>query len=520
MIAPARPREPVQFLYLSRSGGVPIVAYESGAAGPQLDPEPTTPPWDAPPTTADPWQGARAMSPFDPTELETLFRGPVVTPEDEGYDGARAVHNGMIERRPAVVVRALDEADVMATVGFAAERGLELAVRGGGHGVPGYGTCDGGVVLDLGAIRNVRVDPERRTARVGGGAVLGDLDHATHAFGLATPSGFISTTGVAGLTLGGGVAAYLGRKHGLTCDNLVSADVVTADGRKVRASADENPELFWALRGGGGNFGVVTSLELRLHPVDQVVGGPILFELEAAGDLMRFYRDWIAEAPRELGGFLAFMIAPPLPFVPESRHGDRFFAVVVSWSGPAEEADEVLEPLRARAPVVAEHVGPMPYPVLQSAFDGLVPPGTRQYWKADFVAELTDEAIEAHVKHGSRVPNVPSTMHLYPIDGAVQEVDPDATAFTHRSADFVANVAGMWSNPAEDDLTIRWVRDYYEAIHPHSGFEGGYTNFMAADDQVRVRDNYGGAYDRLAEIKARWDPDNLFHLNQNIRPAG
>ena len=323
---------------------------------------------------------------------------------------------------------------------------------------------------------------------------------------------------MAGLALGGGIAAYLGRKHGLTCDNLLSAELVTADGRKVRASADENPDLFWAIRGGGGNFGVVTSLELRLHPVDRVVGGPILFELEAAGDLMRIYRDWIAEAPRELGGFFSFMIAPPLPFIPESRHGDPFVAVMTSWSGPTEGADEILEPLRAQAPVVAEHVEAMPYPALQAAFDGLVPRGLRQYWKADFVAELTDEAIEAHVEHGSRVPNVPSTMHLDPTDGAAQQVDPAATAFAHRDADFVANVAGMWSDPAEDDLTIEWVRDYYEAIHPHSGFAGGYTNFMAADDEGRVRENYGGAYDRLAEIKARWDPDNLFHLNQNVAP--
>lgn len=458
------------------------------------------------------------MPSIDPTQLAANSRGPVVTPEDDRFAGSRTVHNGMIDCRPAAIVYAADEADVMATVRYAVEHDVELAVRGGGHGVPGYGTCDDGIVLDLSTIRNVVVDERRRVARVGGGAVLGDLDHATHAFGLATPTGFISTTGVAGLTLGGGVAAYLGRKHGLTCDNLVGADVVTAEGRKVRASAEENEDLFWALRGGGGNFGVVTSMDLRLHPVDQVVGGPILYELEDAAELMRFYRDWIAEAPREVGGFLAFMIAPPLPFIPEDRHGDVVFAIVASWSGPPEKADEVFAPLRSEATVLAEHVGTVPYPAMQSAFDGLVPKGLRQYWKADFVRTLTDEAIEAHVEHGSRVPNVPSTMHLYPTNGAVQDVDPKATAFSNRSADFVANVAGMWADPAEDELTIEWVRSYYEALHPHSGFEGGYTNFMAGDDQVRVRDNYGEAYDRLAEIKGRWDPNNLFHRNQNIEP--
>lgn len=452
-------------------------------------------------------------------QLAAAVRGAVITPADANYDGARAVRNRMHDRRPAAIVRAVDEADVMAVIHFVRERGLNLAVRSGGHSVPGYGVVDDGVVLDMREIRNVRVDPERRIARVGGGALLGEVDHATHAHGLATPAGFISTTGAAGLTLGGGVCAYLGRKHGLTCDNLVSADVVTAAGERVTASEDENSDLFWALRGGGGNFGVVTSMEFALHPCSTVVGGPILFEREAAADVMKLYREYIEEAPRELGGFLAWQMAPPLPFIPEDRVGDVTFAAVVSWSGDPERAEEVFAPIRAAGPIVAEHVGPAPYPALQSAFDGLVPATLQHYWKSDFVTELTDEAIESHLEFGPRLPFMSSTMHVYPMNGAVQDVGSEETAFAVRDAKFAVVIAGMWPDPAENEANTAWVRDYYAAIHPYSGYEGGYTNFMAADDQARVRENYGSAYDRLARIKAKWDPHNLFRLNQNIEPA-
>lgn len=452
------------------------------------------------------------------TRLGEKVRGPVTGPGDDSYDASRAAYNAMHDRRPLAVARCANDADVMSVVRFARENALPLAVRGGNHSVPGFGTCDEGIVLDLSDIRNVRVDPSTRTARVGGGALLGDLDHAAHAYGLATPAGFISTTGVGGLTLGGGIGAYLSRRYGLTCDNLLSADVITAEGSRVHASATENEDLFWALRGGGGNFGVMTSLELQLHPVKDVVGGPIFFELDAAGDVLRFYRDLMKRAPRELGGFFAFQIAPPLPFIPEDRHGDTLCLFVTSWAGAPEDADEWIDQIRGAGPVVAEHVGPMPYPALQSAFDGLVPAGLRHYWKSDFVRELTDESIEAHLKHGPRVPSMTATMHIYPLDGAVQDVPPDETAFAVRDGDFSVNIAGIWSDAAADDAHVTWVRDYYDAIHPHSGYEGGYTNFMAADDQARVRENYGSAYDRLARIKAKWDPDNLFRLNQNIEP--
>ncbi len=454
-----------------------------------------------------------------PDTIQELVRGDVITPEAPDYDAARAVFNGMIDRRPSAVVRAVDAADVMAVVSFAADEGLPLAVRGGGHSVPGYGVCDDGLVLDLSAIRNVRVDPQERTVRVGGGAVLADQDHATHAYGLATPAGFFSTTGVAGLTLGGGISAYLGREHGMTCDNLLSADVVTARGERVTARADQHPDLFWALRGGGGNFGVVTALEFRLHPVSTLVAGPMLFAPEGTADVISFYDRYMQEAPRPLGGFLAIDRAPPLPFIPEDRHGEPVCIVVASWNGDPSHADRILNPIRSSGPLVAEHVEEIPYPALQTAFDDLLPSGTRQYWKSDWVDEISPEDAVVYADHGTKVPNALSTTHLYPVNGAVHDVAEDATAFAVRDARFSAVIVGGWEDPADDEEHVAWVRDYYEAIHARSGHAGGYTNFAAADDEARVRDNFGPAYTRLAEIKARWDPDNLFRRNQNVKPA-
>jgi FAD/FMN-containing dehydrogenase len=450
--------------------------------------------------------------------LHEQARGEVFEPGDDGYDDARAVYNAMHDRRPRAVVRCADAADVISAVQTGRNQGLELAVRGGGHSVPGFGTCDDGIVIDLSGMRNVRVDPANALARAGGGAIWGDFDHATHPFGLATTGGIISTTGVSGLTLGGGIG-YLARKHGLSCDNLVSADIVTADGQLLTASERQHEDLFWALRGGGGNFGVVTSLEFQLHPVGEIIGGPIFFELEAAGDVLRAYRDYIDEAPEELGAFFAFQIAPPLPFIPESRHGETLCAIVTCWTGPAADAEAVLKPLRNAGPVVAEHVGPVPYPALNSAFDALLPPGLQHYWKADFVKELTDDAIAAHLEHGPNVPCVQSTMHLYPINGAVHRVGADETAFAYRDMTFACVIAGMWPDAADNDANTRWVRDYWSAIHPHSGTEGGYVNFMAEDDQGRVLANYGQNYERLSRVKATYDPDNVFHLNQNIKAA-
>jgi FAD binding domain-containing protein/berberine-like enzyme len=448
--------------------------------------------------------------------LREQVRGEVITPDDERYEQARQVYNAMIDRRPAVVVRCTNTGDVTAAVNFAREHQLDLAVRGGSHSVPGFGTCDDGVVIDLSGMRGVHVDPASSTARAEGGATWGDFNAATHAFGLATTGGIISTTGVGGLTLGGGIG-YLARGCGLSCDNLVSADVVTADGRLLVASEDEHDDLLWALRGGGGNFGVVTSLEFRLHPIKDIYGGPMFYELRDAGTVLQFFREFITDAPEELGGFPAFQIAPPLPFIPEDRHGDTFLAMVACWAGPLDQGERALQPFHDLAPVVAEHVGPMPYPALNSAFDALVPPGLQHYWKANFVTELTDEAIQAHLEHGPKVPVVNSTVHIYPINGACHRVAPDATAFAYRDANFATVIAGMWPDAADNQANISWVRGYYDATAPLSE-EGGYINFMADDDQDRIRANYRGNYERLVTIKRNHDPGNLFHLNQNIQP--
>ena len=454
---------------------------------------------------------------IDLDPLRADIRGTVTGPTDPGYDDARAVRNGMIDKRPEVVVRPANAGDVMTAVRFAGDHGLSVAVRGGAHSVPGFGTADAAVVVDLSAMRDVRVDPVTRTARVAGGATWGDLNAATYPFGLATTGGIISTTGVGGLTLGGGIG-YLARGLGLSLDNLVGADVVTADGTFHVASEKDDADLFWAIRGGGGNFGVVTSFEFRLSPVKDVYGGPIFFELDRAGDLFRLYREFIADAPEQFGGFPAYQIAPPLPFIPEERHGTTLALMVACWAGDLDKGEQVLKPFRDLAPSVAEMVGPMPYPALNSAFDDLYPVGLRHYWKASFASELTDEAIAAHVEHGSKVPAMTSTMHIYPINGACNDVAPDATAFAYRDASFATVIAGMWPDAADDERNTAWVRDYYEAIAPHSE-EGGYINFMAGDDQDRIRANYKGNYDRLQQVKAKYDPGNLFRHNQNITPA-
>jgi FAD/FMN-containing dehydrogenase len=450
--------------------------------------------------------------------LTERVRGRVITAADSDYDEARSVYNAMHDRKPGAVVQCVDAADVMATIAAARDSGADLAVRGGGHSVPGFGTVDDGLVVDLSPMRHVLVDPHKQIARVGGGATLGDVDHATYPFGLAVPGGVVSTTGVAGLTLGGGIG-YLSRSVGLTIDSLLSADVVLADGRQVTASDYQNEDLFWALRGGGGNFGVVTSFEFQLHDVGDVVAGPLFYEFDDATAVLQGYRDYIAEAPEELGCFFGWQIAPPLPFIPEDRVGDLFCVLVTCWNGPHDQAEKVLRPLRDIAEVKAADVDVVPFPALQSAFDDLVPKGMQNYWKADFIAELSDDAIAAHVEHGKLTPNVSSSMHLHPINGAAQRVGTDETAFGHRDKSFAPVILGIWPDPADNEANIRWVRDYYDAIHPHSGSEGGYVNFMSDDDDHRAEANYGVNYERLASVKATYDPDNVFHVNQNIAPT-
>ncbi|HYK71347.1 MAG TPA: FAD-binding oxidoreductase, partial [Streptosporangiaceae bacterium] len=451
------------------------------------------------------------------SELRDQVRAPVITAGDPGYDEARAVHNGTVNKHPEVVIKAEQVADVVAGVNFARESGRELAIRGGGHSAPGFGTTEGGVVIDLSPMRTVHVDPATQRALVGGGATWGDFNYATHAFGLATTGGIVSTTGVGGLTLGGGIG-YLARPYGLSIDNLRSAEVVTADGQILQASADDNADLFWGLRGGGGNFGAVTSFEFQLHPVNDIYAGLFFYELESVPDLMRFFNTFIREAPEAYGAFPAFQIAPPLPFIPEDRVGDTFCMAIVHWAGPLEEGEKAMEPFRSIAPVVAEMTGPMPYPALNATFDAFFPKGIRSYWKGSFVTELTDEAIEQHAIHGAQVPEMSATMHLYPVNGACHRVGADDTAYAYRDATFAQVIVCAWQDPALDDDRIRWVREYYDATAPYAQ-PGGYVNFMADDDSGRVHDNYRGHYDQLATIKGHYDPGNLFHLNQNIRPA-
>ena len=444
------------------------------------------------------------------------FRGLLIEPGDPGFDEARAVYNGAIDRSPRLVARCVDVADVMAAVTTARERGLTLAVRGGGHNAGGLGVWDDALVVDLSEMRAVHVDPAERVVRVEGGATWGDVDHATHPFGLAVPSGFISTTGVGGLTLGGGIG-YLSRQFGLTIDSLLAADVVLADGTMVTADAERHPDLFWALRGGGGNFGVVTSFTFRAHPVRDVVGGPMFFDVDRAAEVMRAWDRFLDDAPDSLDGWFGFVAVPPAPDFPTELHGRTVAAIIWCYNGPAEDAEVLLAPMRALGPVL-DGVGPVPWPALQSIFDPLFPAGLQWYWKADFVNELTDEAIAIHVEHGSRLPTPQSTMHLYPVSGAAQRVDGTETAYAHRQAKYAQVIVGVDPDPARLDEMTAWARNYHDALHPHSA-GGGYVNMMMDDEGPdRVRASYGDNFARLADVKRRYDPENAFHVNQNISP--
>jgi FAD/FMN-containing dehydrogenase len=450
------------------------------------------------------------------TWLRERLRGELIEPGSDDYDDARAVHNGMIDRHPAAIARCADAADVIAAVDVAREHGLLVSVRAGNHNVNGFGTNDDGLVIDLSRMRGVQVDPQRRTARVEGGATWGDLDHATHAFGLATTGGVVSTTGVGGLTLGGGIG-HLARAHGLSCDNLLSADVVTADGRFLTASRTEHPDLFWALRGGGGNFGVVTSFEFQLHPVATVIGGPVFYEIGAAHEALSFYREFISTAPDELGAFFGFHLAPPLPFLPADRHGQPMCVIVACYAGDHDTGQEVVRPLLDFGPPVGHHLGPIPYPALQSAFDALYPPGLQHYWKAEFVKELTDQVIDVHLAYGPRVPHVSSAVHIYPIDGAAGRVAPGDTAFSYRDARFATVIAAMYPDPQDTPANVAWVREYHAALSAHSA-GGAYVNFLMEEGQERIASTYRDNYPRLAEVKRSYDPANLFRVNQNIKP--
>jgi len=445
------------------------------------------------------------------------LRGTLIQPADPSYDTARKVYNAMIDRRPALIARCANTADVIAAVNFAREHDLLVAIRGGGHNGPGLGVCDDGLVIDLAPMKGVRVDPVARTVRAEGGATWADVDHATHAFGMATPSGVISTTGVGGLTLGGGIG-HLTRKCGLTIDNLLEADIVLADGSMVTASAEQHPDLFWAVRGGGGNFGVVTSFLFRLHPIDTVYAGPMLWDVDKAADVLRWYRDFLPAAPDDLNGWFAFLGVPAGPPFPEDLHGRTMCGVVWTWTGPLDTAEETFAPIRAQfGPPALDWVGPLPHPALQGMFDPIYPPGDQWYWKADFFNELPDEAIARHVEHGTQLPTGKSTMHLYPIDGAAGRVANTATPWSHRDAKWAEVIVGVSPDPADNERMTAWARTYWEALHPYST-GGAYVNFMMEEGNERIRATYGENYDRLTSVKATYDPTNLFQVNQNIAP--
>jgi len=451
------------------------------------------------------------------SDFKATLRGRLIEPGDRDYDQARAVYNGMIHKKPRFIARCTDVADVITSVNFGRENNLLVSIRGGGHNAGGLGVCDDGLVIDLSSIKYTRVDPRARTVTVGGGCTWGDVDHATHAFGMATPSGIISTTGVGGLTLGGGIG-HLTRKCGLSIDNLLSADVVLANGNFVKASAEENSDLLWGLRGGGGNFGVVTSFTFKLHPIDTVYGGPMFYELEETANVMKWYRDFIPAAADDLNGFFAFLTVPPVAPFPEHLHMKKMCGIIWAYTGPEAKAEETFKPIRDFKQAALDFVGPLPQPALQSMFDALYPPGLQWYWRADFVNELSDDAITQHVRFGEQLPSMHSTMHMYPIDGAAARVGKTDTAWNYRGAKWAQVIVGVDPDPANNEKIISWTRSYYDAVHPYSA-GGAYVNFLMGDEgEERVKKTYGDNYERLVAIKKKYDPNNFFRVNQNIKP--
>lgn len=451
--------------------------------------------------------------------LREVVRGQVLLPRDEGYEEARRVYNYDIDRQPGLILCCLDVADVLAGVRAARDRDYSVGVRGAGHNVAGLGTTEGELLIDLSKMRGVRVDPERGRARVDGGAQIGDLDHATHAFGQAVPAGIISTTGVGGLTLGGGFG-HLSRQYGLTSDNLCSADVVTADGEFVMCDSERHPDLLWALQGGGGNFGVVTSFEFEMHPAGTIYGGPMFWPLEQAREVFYRYREFIEHAPLEMGAFISFHIIPPVAPFPADYYGETMCGVVFCYNGPEPSARTYFERFRSGLPPAIDLTGPMPYVKLQRMFDGLLPRGLYHYWRNVYLRELSDEAIDVHLEYGPRVANIHTTMHMYPLNGAVHRVAPDETAFSYRDLRFAANIVGVAPTPEELRPIREWVREYWDAMHPHSAGTG-YVNFLMGDEgRDIVRATYGENYERLVGVKDHYDPENMFRNNHNVPPSG
>ena len=452
--------------------------------------------------------------------LQQNLRGRVIQPGDPDYDSARALYNGMIDKRPRLIARCVDVADVITAVNFARENDVLLAIRGGGHNGPGLGSCNDGLVIDLSMMKSVRVDPATKTVRVEGGCTSGDVDHATHAFGLAVPFGIVSTTGIAGLTLGGGTG-YLTRKYGLTIDNLLEADVVLADGSVVTTSKSQHPDLFWAIRGGGGNFGVVTSFLFQAHPVKMVYAGPIFWDAIHAQQVMRAYRDFLPGAPEELGIFVGLKTVPSMDPFPREGWGKRACVIIGSYNGSAADGQRLLAPLlETLPPPIFNWMGEMPFPAINALFNPFFPKGLQWYWKGDFVQSLTDEAITTHIAEAAKAPTELCLMHLYPIDGAVRRIARDATPWAARDASFSMVIAGISPAPQDAAALKSWGRAYWKAVHPYN-MGGGYVNFMFDDEtDGRLQAAYGDNYARLGVAKMKYDPANLFRVNQNIAPAG
>ena len=447
-------------------------------------------------------------------EFVASIRGEITFPNDASYDEARKVYNGMINKYPGMLVKCVDVADVINCVNFGRNHTILTAVRGGGHNGGGLGICDDGMVIDLSGLKFVRVDTSNNTVRVGGGNIWGEVDHATHPFGLAVPAGIISTTGVGGLTLGGGVG-HLSRKYGLTIDNLLEADMVLADGSVVTVNKNKNTDLFWAIRGGGGNFGIVTSFKFQAHPVKTVIGGPTLFPIERTEEIMEWYHEFIHNSPDELNGFVATMIIPGAPF-PDFLHGNQYCGIVWCYTGTQVEFDKLAKPAMDLNPVFA-HVGEMPYPSVQTMFDGLFPPGMQWYWRADFFKDLGPECRKEHLKFGSSIPTPLSQMHMYPISGAASRVGAEETPWAYRDANYAGVIVGVSPDPEDADKITDWCKDYWSALHPYSS-GGAYSNFMMDEGQERVKASYKHNYERLTQIKAKYDPENFFKVNQNIKP--
>ncbi len=450
-------------------------------------------------------------------ELKSKINGRIILPQDREYDDARKVYNAMIDKHPGIILKCRDKEDVIHAVNFSRENGMEASIRSGGHSGAGLALCEDGLVIDLSEMKHIEVDPQDHTAEIGPGNMLKDIDAETHKFGLALPSGIIGTTGIGGITLGGGIG-YLSRKGGLTIDNLLECKIVLASGELVTANSETNADLFWALRGGGGNFGVVVSFKFKLLEIKNVYAGPMFWPLDKAEEAMRFFDKTLKEASNDLYGFFAFLVVPPADPFPKELQMQKVCGIVWNYTGPMDKAEEVFKPLRNFGPPILDFVSEIPMPALNGMFDDLYPTGLQWYWKAHYINELSDESIRVNIDFGSQIPTFHSTTHLYPIDGAVQEVAPEDTAWANRGARYAQVIVGV-SPEAEDAQEITaWCRNYYEALKPHSS-GGAYVNFMMEEEEGRIEDSYGSNFKRLRQVKKKYDPENFFHINQNITPC-